>query len=43
MLAPLLADYQGSSQQEHIVCLHGVAWAENERLLAMRGEHSVPR
>ncbi len=43
MAAPVLADYDGSSLHDHIVCLHDVAWADYERLLAMRGEHSVPR
>jgi Uma2 family endonuclease len=43
MAAPVLADYDGSSTHDHIVCLHDVAWADYERLLAIRGDHSVPR
>jgi Uma2 family endonuclease len=29
--------------EDHFVELHGVSWADYERLLAIRGEHSAPR
>jgi Uma2 family endonuclease len=28
---------------DHIVCLHDVTWADYERILRIRGEHSAPR
>ena len=43
MVAPALAEYDGSSQHDHIVCLHDVSWADYERLLEIRGDHSAPR
>lgn len=38
-----LADYDGSTSHDHIVCLHDVTWADYERLLEIRGDHSGPR
>jgi Uma2 family endonuclease len=43
MAAPALAEYDGSSPYDHIVRLHGVTWADYERLLEIRGDHSAPR
>jgi Uma2 family endonuclease len=43
MAAPALAEYDGSSSYDHIVCLHDVTWADYERLLEIRGDHSAPR
>jgi len=43
MVAPALAEYDGSSQHDHIVCLHDVTWADYERLLEIRGDRSAPR
>ena len=43
MVAPALADYDGSTTHDHIVCLHGAKWADFERLLEIRGDHSAPR
>jgi Uma2 family endonuclease len=42
-VAPGLAEYDGSSPYDQIVCLHDVTWADYERLLEIRGERSVPR
>lgn len=43
MAAPALADYDGLTLHDHIVRLHGVTWADYERLLEIRGDHAVPR
>ncbi len=43
MAAFALADYDDSTMHDNIVRLHGVPWADYERLLDLRGEHAVPR
>jgi Uma2 family endonuclease len=43
MATPALANHVGATDHDHIVCLHGVAWADYERLLEIRGDHAVPR
>jgi Uma2 family endonuclease len=43
MTAPAFSNYDGTSTHDNIVCLHGVSWADFERLLEMRGDRSVPR
>jgi Uma2 family endonuclease len=43
MAVPALALHDDSTLHDHIVCLRDVEWADYERLLAIRGDHSVPR
>jgi Uma2 family endonuclease len=43
MAAPALADFDGVSPYDDIVRLHDVTWADYERLLEIRGDHSAPR
>jgi Uma2 family endonuclease len=43
MGAPKLAEYDGVADHDHVVQLSGVTWADYERLLEIRGDHSVPR
>lgn len=38
-----LLDRDDRPQEDHIVCLHGVTWADYQRLLEVRGDHSAPR
>ena len=40
---PRYADRDDSPTDDHIIQLHGVTWADYERLLAIRGDHSAPR
>jgi hypothetical protein len=42
MLAQLL-DHDDTPTEDHIVVLHDVSWVDYERVLAMRGDVSVPR
>ena len=37
------ADREASDDTDHFVRLHNVSWADYERLLRMRGDHSAPR
>lgn len=37
------ADCDGSPPLDNVVSLHGVAWADYERLLEIRGDRAVPR
>lgn len=44
MAQPLLpSDHDPIATHDHIVCLHDVSWADYERLLEIRGDHSAPR
>lgn len=44
MAQPLLpSDHDPIATHDHIVRLHDVSWADYERLLEIRGEHSAPR
>lgn len=43
MVAPALSTYDGGADHDHIVVLHDATWADYERLLEMRGDHSAPR
>ncbi|HEY5956645.1 MAG TPA: Uma2 family endonuclease [Polyangiaceae bacterium] len=43
MVARGFAEDDGSSLHDNIVCLHDVSWADYERLLEIRGDHSAPR
>ena len=38
-----LFDRDPSPQEDHFVHLHGATWADYERLLELRGDHSAPR
>jgi Uma2 family endonuclease len=38
-----LFDRDRSPQEDHFVHLHGATWADYERLLTLRGDHSAPR
>ena len=37
------ADYEPASAEDQVVVLHGVTWADYQRLLGIRGERAVPR
>jgi Uma2 family endonuclease len=37
------ASHDDRPREDHVVFLSGVSWADYERLLAMRGDHSAPR
>src|SRR5947207_16018976 len=41
--AAALRDHDDTTDADHIVALHEVSWDDYERLLEMRGDHSVPR
>lgn len=44
MAQPLLpSDHDPIATHDHIVRLHDVSWADYERLLEIRGDHSAPR
>jgi Uma2 family endonuclease len=43
VLAEDLAARDDEPKEDHFVYLHGVSWSDYERLLKIRGEHSVPR
>jgi Uma2 family endonuclease len=43
MVIPPLANDDGTSVHDNIVCLHDVSWADYERILEIRGDHSAPR
>jgi Uma2 family endonuclease len=44
MAQPLLpSEHDPVATHDHIVHLHDVSWADYERLLEIRGEHSAPR
>lgn len=43
MVVPALSSYDGVAHHDHIVVLHDATWADYERLLEMRGDHSAPR
>jgi Uma2 family endonuclease len=43
MTQPAIKDYDGVSYDDHLVRLRGVTWADYERLLEIRGDHSAPR
>ncbi|HEX5049028.1 MAG TPA: Uma2 family endonuclease [Gammaproteobacteria bacterium] len=38
-----LIDREALPQEDHYVHLHGVTWADYERILELRGDHSAPR
>ena len=40
---PSCADRDDTPTDDHIIQLRGVTWADYERLLAIRGDHSAPR
>jgi Uma2 family endonuclease len=40
---PALRDHDDLPREDHFVHLHGVSWADYERVLEMRGDHSAPR
>jgi Uma2 family endonuclease len=43
MRARRLADHDDSPSEDKIVVLHGATWADYQRVLEMRGDHSAPR
>lgn len=43
MATRTLADYDGITHHDHVVYLRDVTWADYERLLEIRGDHSAPR
>jgi Uma2 family endonuclease len=43
MAQPAFVEHDGSTSYDHFVQLHDVTWADYERLLEIRGDHSVPR
>jgi hypothetical protein len=40
---PRLPDDDSAGDRDHFVRLHGVSWADYQRLLRIRGDHSAPR
>lgn len=42
-MLPQLVDHDDTPTEDQIVVLHGVSWADYERILAVRGDASVPR
>jgi Uma2 family endonuclease len=43
MLAQPISEPEARTQQDHIVVLREATWADFQRVLEMRGEHSAPR
>src|SRR5437764_5632622 len=41
--APAFHGHDDMAEYDHIVVLHDVKWADYERILQIRGEHSAPR
>ena len=41
--ATALREHDDTTDSDHIVVLHDVSWEDYERILKIRGEHSVPR
>jgi Uma2 family endonuclease len=40
---PSLVERQEQARQDHRIRLHGATWADYQRLLELRGDHSAPR
>lgn len=43
MAAVRLADHDEAPDEDHIVVLHNATWADYERIMRIRGEHSGPQ
>jgi hypothetical protein len=41
--AAALREHDDTTNADHIVVFHDVSWEDYERLLAIRGDHPVPR